>query len=350
MQHSARVLILATSRKTRGGITSVLKEHEQSRYWKKFQCRWLETHRDGNILVKTGYFIKSFFIYIFILPAYDLVHIHTSEPPSALRKIFFALYAKLWRRKIIVHFHSFSLQTTIYSRFRPLYKILIHCADKIVVLSQITKKQFCESIVSPDKTVVIYNPCIREFYSQTYTRQQTILFAGVINGRKGYKDLLRAFSLVADKYPDWKLVLAGSGETEIARQLAQELNIADRVVFPGWISGEAKDRYFKEASIFCLPSYAEGFPMAVLDAWSYELPVVTTPVGGLPDVLVDGENALIFNPGDYKKLAEELEQLIASPALRKQIACKSHYLADTKFNMDTISDEIERLYLEVLRK
>lgn len=143
--------------------------------------------------------------------------------------------------------------------------------------------------------------------------------------------------------------MAGSGETEIARQLAEELGVADRIVFPGWIAGEAKDRCFKEASIFCLPSYAEGFPMAVLDAWSYNLPVVTTPVGGLPDVLDDGKNALVFNPGDYKKLAEELEQLIDSPTLRQQIAQESHQLADTKFNIDTISDEIERLYLEVLK-
>lgn len=88
MQDAARVLILATSHKTRGGITSVLKEHEQSRYWKTFKCRWLETHRDGNICIKIGYFLKSFLTYIFILPSYDLVHIHTSEPPSALRKIF----------------------------------------------------------------------------------------------------------------------------------------------------------------------------------------------------------------------------------------------------------------------
>lgn len=350
MRNAARVLILATSRKTRGGITSVLKEHERSRYWKEFRCRWLETHRDGNILVKIGYFLKSFVTYLFILPAYDLVHIHTSEPPSALRKVCFALYAKLWRRKIIVHFHSFSPQTTIDSRFRPLYKILIHCADKVVVLSQSMKSHFCQSIVSPEKTTVIYNPCVREYYPQTYTPRETILFAGFINVKKGYKDLIRAFSLIADKHPGWQLVMAGSGETETARQLAQELGIADRIIFPGWIAGEAKDRYFQEASIFCLPSYAEGFPMAVLDAWSYNLPIVTTPVGGLPDVLVDGQNALVFNPGDYRKMAQELESLIESPALRQQIARESHHLAETKFNIDTISDEIERLYLEVLKK
>ena len=350
MQNAARVLILATSRKTRGGITSVLKEHEQSRYWKEFRCRWLETHRDGNILVKIGYFLKSFVTYLFILPAYDLVHIHPSEPPSALRKVCFALYAKLWRRKIIIHSHSFSTQTTINGRFRPLYKILIHCADKVVVLSQSIRAEYCQSIVPPEKATVIYNPCVREYYPQRYTPQPQILFAGVINDRKGYKDLIRAFSLIADKHPGWQLVMAGSGETETARQLAQELGIADRIIFPGWIAGEAKDRCFQEASIFCLPSYAAGFPMAVLDAWSYNLPIVTTPVGGLPDVLVDGQNALVFNPGDYRKMAQELESLIESPALRQQIARESHHLAETKFNIDTISDEIERLYLEVLKK
>lgn len=78
-------------------------------------------------------------------------------------------------------------------------------------------------------------------------------------------------------------------------------------MFLGWVSGEAKDNAFKEAMIFCLPSYAEGFPMSVLDAWSYGLPVITTPVGGIPDVAQDGVNMLLFNPGDIDMLAKQMK-------------------------------------------
>ena len=78
-------------------------------------------------------------------------------------------------------------------------------------------------------------------------------------------------------------------------QLAESLGVADRVDFLGWVAGANKDRAFRQVSIFCLPSYAEGFPMAVLDAWAYALPVAATPVGGLPDIVSDGEDLMLFN-------------------------------------------------------
>ena len=105
----SKVLIIATSRKTRGGITSVVKAHQLGEQWRNFHCRWIETHIDKSAFLKLIFFLKGFIQYFFLLPFYDIVHIHTSEPPSALRKCIFMVYAKLWRKKIIVHFHAFSL-------------------------------------------------------------------------------------------------------------------------------------------------------------------------------------------------------------------------------------------------
>ena len=104
---------------------------------------------------------------------------------------------------------------------------------------------------------------------------------------------------------------------EQAQRLVQELGVARQVVFTGWIAGKEKERLFREASVFCLSSYAEGFPMAVLDAWSYGIPVVSTPVGGLPDVLKDGENALLFQPGDVDTLAKRFIQVLSDATFRK---------------------------------
>ncbi|MCD8235983.1 MAG: glycosyltransferase family 4 protein [Prevotellaceae bacterium] len=130
-----------------------------------------------------------------------------------------------------------------------------------------------------DNIKVIYNPCTVEPLKNTYIKQNVILFAGSVNCRKGYSDLIKAFGRIAHSHPQWELHIAGNGEIEQGKALAKKLNIEEQVKFLGWVDGEDKDREFYQSSIFCLPSYAEGFPMAVLDAWAYELPVITTPVG-----------------------------------------------------------------------
>jgi len=174
--------------------------------------------------------------------------------------------------------------------------------------------------------------------------EKIILYAGTVNVRKGYADLIRAFAKIAPRFPDWEVVFAGNGEIEEGKALARSLSVGKQIVFAGWVNGEKKDNLFRKACIFCLPSYAEGFPMAVLDAWAYGLPVITTPVGGIPDVAIDGENMLLFNPGDIKKLSENIELLITDEALRNKISRASIEFAIGKFNIDTINRQLGEIY------
>ena len=89
--------------------------------------------------------------------------------------------------------------------------------------------------------------------------------------------------------------------------------------------------------------------MAVLDAWAYGLPVVTTPVGGLPDILDDGKNALVFQPGDTEQLAKCLELLISDEELRYAISQESLKLAQTVFSAENINKQLADIYKELLQ-
>ena len=354
-----RVLIIATSHHTRGGVTSVVKAHEQGRQWKKFHCRWLETHQDEGLLMKVLMAISAFTRYIFLMPFYDLIHIHASEPPSALRKTPFMWWAKMWRKKTIVHFHSFSPETTIRGRYAFLYNYLFKKADRVIVLSEYWKQEVMKE-VPPANAVVIYNPCMANLSQSSISHSgikdsspnihyiHSILYAGTVNKRKGYEDMIRAFAKIARNHQNWQIVFAGNGEIEQGKRIAKELGIEGQTIWLGWVNGADKDKTFREATIFCLPSYAEGFPMAVLDAWSYGLPVITTPVGGIPDVAKDGENMLLFNPGDVDALAICMERMITDKELRDKISRASLELADTTFNIETINKQVERLYDELL--
>ena len=139
-------------------------------------------------------------------------------------------------------------------------------------------------------------------------------------------------------------MIAGNGEIDKAKAVAKECGIEDQVVFLGWVNGQAKDLAFQRASIYCLASDGEGFPMGVLDAWAYGIPCVVTPVGGLPDIVVDGENALVFPVGDVDVLARQLERMISDDELREKIADASLALAHTTFNIECINKKMEKIY------
>lgn len=342
-----KTLILATSHKTRGGITSVIKTHQQGQQWTEFNCRWIETHIDTGLLAAVWYFLKSYIQYFFYLPKAKIIHLHISEPGSAMRKLLYFIPAYLLKKKTIVHFHAFSPDTTINGNSQWIYRFIFCRAIKVVVLSD-TWKDVVYNTFKIGNIKVIYNPCSAIVNNTLYAKRKHILYAGAINKRKGYSDMIRAFAKIADRNKDWYIVFAGNGEIEYGKAIAKELDIEDRCLFLGWVNGDLKDKAFKEASIFCLPSYAEGFPMAVLDAWAYGLPVITTPVGGILDIAINNENLLLFDAGDIDELASCMERLISDKDLYEKIHKASIHFANGRFSMSEINRQIGELYKSMI--
>lgn len=341
-----KILVVATSRKTRGGITSVIKAHEEGKQWKYYHCRWIETHIDGSVFQKIFYFVRGLLLYICLLPHADLVHIHLA---AVERKMPFIFLAKLLKKKIIVHLHFPDPQTTLFSKSKAWkYRWCMKQADKVIALSY-SWKTLIENTLGVTGIEVVYNPCPKVNRQTDDKTNKYILYAGNLSIRKGYSDLIRAFAMVADILVGWNLVFAGNGETQQAKDLVQKLGIGNRCSFLGWVNGIEKEEAFQQASVYCLPSYAEGFPMGVLDAWAYGLPVLTTPVGGLTEVLEAGENALVFTPGDLDGLSDCLKA-IADDNMRHKLSAASLNLADTKFNIEYINNQLYRIYKNLLEK
>lgn len=349
----SNILVVATGRKTRGGVTSVIKAHETGRQWKEYNCYWVQTHIDGNTFRKMWYYATGIVDFALRVPFYDIIHFHISQSNSAIRKKPLMRMAKILGKKTIVHFHAFNIESTICGSHRDTYEYLFRNADSVIVLSRWWEEMVKQHIFPGpyecmrDKVHIIYNPC-PVIERKSNLTQRVILYAGTVNARKGYSDMIRAFAKIAKDHPEWNIVFAGNGEIEEGKKLAKELAISNQTVFLGWVSGEAKEDAFQRSAIFCLPSYAEGFPMAVLDAWAYGIPVITTPVGGIPDVAKDEENMLLFNPGDVETLARQMDKLISSyegnQELYNRIKEASIDFADHTFNVETINKQIGCLY------
>lgn len=345
-----KVLIVATSKMTRGGITSVIKGHETGEQWKLHHCKWLQTHRDGNIVFKLGYFISALLEYFILLPFYDIIHVHlASGAISAYRKYIFIKAAKLLKKKVIIHYHPSSEKWIFQPSRKVFYRDLFLQADLILVLSGQWKKWLMEALSLNEKIEILYNPCpsVKRIDN---LRENSILFAGTIIPRKGYETLLRGFAQIAFKYPEWRITFAGNGEIENAKSIAERLHLENQVEFLGWISGNKKSQVFQKASVYCLASDGEGFPMGILDAWAYGVPCVVTPVGGIPDIIVNGKNGLIFPVGDYHMLATQLEKIIVNKELRNEIVRATDEYVNTVFDVNVINQQLAFIYRKVIEK
>lgn len=340
---NTKVLIIATGKNTRGGITSVIKAHETGEQWKKYHCKWIETHRDGNLFRKIWYLFSALLQYIILLPFYDIIHIHIATTQSAKRKQLFFYPAKWMRKKIIFHFHPSNEKFLFEPYNQKLYKRLFSQADLVLVLSEQWRKWIKDALGITEHIEVLYNPC-PQVNRRDDIRENYILFAGTIIPRKGYGNLIKAFSLIAEKHSNWKVVFAGNGEIENAKRIATDCGVLQQIRFIGWVKGEKKEEVFQKASIYCLASDGEGFPMGVLDAWAYGIPCVVTPVGGIPDIVKDGVNGLIYPVGDIKELASKLDLLICNENLRKSIVKETDEYVNNDFNVSVINKKLGEIY------
>ena len=188
-----KVLVIATSRKTRGGITSVIKAHETGEQWEKFHCKWIETHRDGNPIRKLYYLFTALIEYILLLPFYDIVHIHVATTQSARRKKIFFYLAKWLHKKTILHFHPSNEKFLYEPNNKKLYRNLFSQADLVLVLSEQWKKWIKDALNVEQNIKILYNPC-PNIKRHITAKENIILFAGTIIERKGYADLIKGFA------------------------------------------------------------------------------------------------------------------------------------------------------------
>lgn len=343
----AKVLVIATSRKTRGGITSVVKAHETGEQWKKYHCRWIETHRDGNSIRKLWYLGTALVEYICLLPFYDIVHINLATTQSAKRKKMFFYLAKWLSKKVILHFHPSNEKFLFEPMNSKLYRKLFSKADLVLVLSEQWRCWIKMALGLSNHIEVLYNPC-PIVNRRDDLRKNHILFAGTIISRKGYETLIRGFARIAQEHSDWKVIFAGNGEIANAMKIVECCGIQNQVEFLGWVTDKDKEKVFQEASVYCLASDGEGFPMGVLDAWAYGIPCVVTPVGGIPDIVVDGENGLVFSIGDVDGLANKLRMIISDRTLRKNIVLGQDKYVKGAFNINGINRKLEKIYTRLL--
>lgn len=339
-----RVLIVGSAEQSAGGVSSVIKLMKKMPVWQEYNCYWLGTQIQRNYLWKLWYALKSYVKALFIVWRYDIVHFHT-VPDRICLVIQWPVFmlALLGRKKIIMHIHMGN-QLRNHADNR-LFKWHLKRADLIILLAKKWQSLFAEQfndITTP--TTVLYNACEMVPEVPLHEKEKIIIMVAYFNDNKAPDLLLKAWQKMKDKYPDWQVYMLGNGEVERFRKMSEDMGLADSVHFTGYITGKEKEHFFRRASILTMCSYEEGFPMVVLEAWAYGICVVTTPVGGLPDVLEDGRNAEVFDFGDWEGLADRLARLIENEEKRKCLARKGRELVYYQFSLETADRRLRIIY------
>jgi glycosyltransferase involved in cell wall biosynthesis len=162
-----------------------------------------------------------------------------------------------------------------------------------------------------------------------------ILFVGRLTAEKGQAVLIDAVArLLADGTPV-RLTLAGDGPTRRALEAKVErLGVAGAVEFLGAVGQPDLLKCFERADVFCLPSFAEGLPVVLMEAMARGLPVVTTPVAGIPELVVDGVNGLLVPAGRADLVAVALGRLAGDAALRSALGLAGRQAVEAEFEID----------------
>jgi glycosyltransferase involved in cell wall biosynthesis len=164
-----------------------------------------------------------------------------------------------------------------------------------------------------------------------------ILSVGRESWAKAYDVGIRAFGAVASQVPGTYYVILGSGAT-VWQPLARELGLADRVIFCEGLYGDELIGAYQQADVFFLPSVKELCPLVVLEAMAAGLAEVVTNVSGSQDMVQDGVNGFVIEPGDVTAMASRLVQLVEDRRLRKQMG-QASLVASPRYGWDRISRE-----------
>lgn len=245
----------------------------------------------------------------------------------------------------------------LYHFLRPLSVFIWKKAAKVVSNSAVLRTLALES--SPKQPIdIIYNgvDTVRFVPDPKHgpgtSDEFRIFCASRLSHRKGFRYAIEAFSLLAEKYPQMRMTIAGGegdAEQDLRRQV-KDLGLEEKVTFSGHytMTEEFMNRY-RSQDVFVFPSLNEGMSNNMLEAMAFGLPIIMTPTGGAEELIRDGENGYIVKMKDAKDIAEKLERLINDRELLKRMGQESRRTAE-RMSWKSVAQGYADMYKQVAQK
>ena len=269
-----------------------------------------------------------------------IVHVNMAEGGSVFRKGALLLLARALGLPVVLHLHAADI-VGFYARLsapaRALMGVIFRSATVCIVLGQPWRVFLMARLAVPRNRIEILRNGVPRPVLFRFPPPPTLfsfVFIGNLLARKGLVDLLHAAADPVLAGGNWRLVIAGGGDTSKLRRLAVTLGIHGRVAFTGWLNRADTTHMLAQAGALVLPSYQEALPLVLAEAASLGVPIITTPVGAITELFRDDESALLVAPGNRRALADAMCRLSTSPATAARIGRQGRAVYEHDLTID----------------
>lgn len=288
----------------------------------------------------------------------DILHFHIPPPTGALSSI---LLRKIKQKPVVLTYHADTIGNGFIQRvMAKLYnivqnEIILKNVTMITVPSSLYRMKLIGQGVDADRIEVISNGIepfrfstnpeathLREKYG--LQDRKIVLFVGRLENSKGVKYLIETIPQLAEEIDDIKIIMVGDGR--LRRELgglAHDLGVEDNILFTGYLIGEELNTMYDVADVFVLPSLYEVFPLALLEAMAHGKPAVVTDIAGTRELVRDGHNGLLVEPGSSRKLASAITRLLQDNKLAGKIGEKGRQTS-ISFSWERVASEMVHVY------
>ena len=329
-----------------GGISELLRSYRG--IFEKFE--YVRATCKGNIFKRTWVYFCSVLKLIVKCTNRELkiVHIHSSSFILLNKTAIYIIIAHLLRKKIILHLHGGALESVCQKHEKMLrwlfsYVHVIICVSKFI-------KDIVDRYGLNDNSVVVYNIINRPNLEKKSTKGNEVnfLFLGKVCDEKGIFDVID--TIIENKdYFEGKMILnvAGWGDIQHLENLISNFGANNLIHYLGWIEKDEKTKYLNGADVYIQPTYFESLGIAMIEAMSYNLPVISTNVGGVPEIVQDGKNGFLVDPKDKKMIFEKMKLLIETPQLRETMGIEGCNIAE-RFYDSKIEEDLLKIYTSLI--
>lgn len=378
-ENTPKVLIVGPMPPAIGGIATYISDILGSNLSETFELIPFRTNRPAYhsslssqnyytiFNVSFIYLLKALFITLYHIIKFpiilitkkpSIIHINTAGYWAFLESSVYVLLSKLFLKKVIFHIHANSFDS-YYLNSSYLMKLFIknvlNISDKVIVLSNYWKTFFINKIgLSEDNICIVHNAILFSKFQSKETKKNissknvNVLFLGGTDAkRKGVYDILKSIPLVINNYPEVKFILISKNEIKNIKAICKDLGIEKNVQVLDQIEDENKISLLHAVDIYILPSYSEGLPISILEAMASGLPIISTTVGSIPEVITNGVNGFLIEPGDYKALAERISELIIDNSLRDKMRLNNEAKVKNNYDLSILVRDLNRLYSQV---
>jgi glycosyltransferase involved in cell wall biosynthesis len=259
--------------------------------------------------------------------------------------------------KIVVFFHGWDQKTEQRIRnnvvWRFLFSRVYQKSSVILVLGSTFRTSLVGLGFDPERiqlvTTMFDGKHLTSDERVTTGNKTNILFLSRFVREKGVYEIVDAFSLVSERYPEARLILAGDGpEMDQLKKHVEELGLDGLVSMPGYLVDPEKARVLMESDLFVFPTYyGEGCPVALLEAMAAGQAVITTGAGGISDIFRDEENGILLASITKDSIASAMDTLLGDDRLRADIGNRNRAYALANFEASIVTKKMELLYEQV---